>query len=470
MSPDGVSSFAGRDPSVAYNSKRSEYLVVWIGNDNILSTGETEVWGQRVHASTGALIGEQIQISQMVPDRDSDNSVKDPQVAYNLTRDEFLVVWQGNDYYFGFREDFEIWGQRLDYKEDKLVEKGEDFKISQMGPPPPSTDSVNYVALEPAIAYNSHPEVDEYLVVWHGDDQAPGLAENEYEIFGQRLGYSEEDGLVETGRDDFRISYMGTSDSDDFRASSPDIAYNTNRNEYLVVWWGDTNSSGLIENEYEIWGKRVNWDDSPAGPQRRISDMGVAGNISYAAYDPAAAFNPDSDQYLVVWSGAEQLGDPFGQMLEVYGQLLNYDSIGNLVEAVPNDFQITHMDQKGHRTGRALNPDAAYNTHNKNYMVVWRGGYDNPPLVNEEFEVYGQLLDKDSNLTDPLELRLSETGPDGDTGYQTSDPAVAAGMHNSFLTVWRANPGTAPMAENEDEIFGQFFTSHPLIFIPVVMK
>jgi hypothetical protein len=81
MNPDGISSYAGRDPAAAYNSNRSEYLVVWIGSDNILSNGETEVWGQRVHASTGALIGEQIQISQMVPDRDSDNSVKDPQAA-----------------------------------------------------------------------------------------------------------------------------------------------------------------------------------------------------------------------------------------------------------------------------------------------------------------------------------------------------------------------------------------------------
>jgi hypothetical protein len=42
-----------------------------------------------------------------------------------------------------------------------------------------------YDAYSPAVAYNS--TGDEYLVVWHGDDNTPPLVQGEFEVFGQRL-------------------------------------------------------------------------------------------------------------------------------------------------------------------------------------------------------------------------------------------------------------------------------------------
>ena len=470
MGPDGLSNYSGRDPTAAYNAKRDQYLVVWLGRDEAQGTGEREVWGRLVDGSTGALIGDQIQISRMGPDGDSDYMVNFPDAAYNSNRDEFLVVWQGNDYKSGFREDFEIWGQRLVYNAGALVEEGDEFKISQMGPVAPAADAQSYRAYEPAVDYNSDPGIDEYLVVWHGNDQAAGLGQNEHEIFGQRLGYNGLDAMVEKGRDDFRISYMGPSNNDDYRASSPDVVYNSTRKEYLVVWWGDSDSFGLVENEYEIWGKRVQWDDSPAGPQQRISDMGADGNYSYAAYDPAAAYNPGADQYLVVWSGAEELGDPFGLMLEVYGQMLHYDALGDLAEVVPNDFQITYLQQEGYRMDRALDPVAAYNTRSDLFLVLWHGDYDLPPLARGEFEIYGQLVDSESSLLQPLEFRLSQVGQDGDVEHDADSPAVAAGKGHSFLAVWHSNPGTAPLSQVEQEIFGQFYTSLTPDLLPVIMK
>jgi hypothetical protein len=61
-------------------------------------------------------------------------------------------------------------------------------------------------------------------------------------------------------------------------------------------------------------------------------------------------------------------------------------------------------------------------------------------------------------------------GPDGDEDHDAEEPVVAAGMHNWYLTAWHGNPGTAPMSKYEDEIFGRFFTTHPLNFIPIVVK
>lgn len=42
-----------------------------------------------------------------------------------------------------------------------------------------------YDAASPAVANNSAD--DEYFVVWRGEDNAGGLVDEEWEIFGQRL-------------------------------------------------------------------------------------------------------------------------------------------------------------------------------------------------------------------------------------------------------------------------------------------
>jgi len=56
-----------------------------------------------------------------------------------------------------------------------------DFRLSDMGP----DGDANYGAYYPAVACNS--ANNEYLVVWHGDDDTGALVNNENEIFGQRF-------------------------------------------------------------------------------------------------------------------------------------------------------------------------------------------------------------------------------------------------------------------------------------------
>ncbi len=103
-----------------------------------------------------------------------------------------------------------------------------DFRISDMGP----DGDVDFAASmlsswdEPAVAYNSI--ADEYLVVWNGDDDSAGLADDEFEIYGQRL-----DALTgaEVGTNDFRISDMGPDGRARSDAESPAVAYNPNADE-----------------------------------------------------------------------------------------------------------------------------------------------------------------------------------------------------------------------------------------------
>ena len=153
-----------------------------------------------------------------------------------------------------------------------------DFRISDMG----STDGdTDYGAHNPAVAYNS--TNNEYLVVWEGDDDTGSLVDGEFEIFGQRINAVTGD---EVGTD-FRISDMGSTDGNtDYGAHNPSVAYNSTNNEYLVVWEGDDNTSPLVDDEFEIFGQRINAaTGAEVGTNDfRISDMGPNGNTSYEAY------------------------------------------------------------------------------------------------------------------------------------------------------------------------------------------
>jgi len=65
MGPAGDARYDARNPDVAYNAITNEYLVVWYGdhNQNGLVEGEFEIFGQRINAANGELIGSAFRIS-----------------------------------------------------------------------------------------------------------------------------------------------------------------------------------------------------------------------------------------------------------------------------------------------------------------------------------------------------------------------------------------------------------------------
>src|SRR5262249_281162 len=66
MGPRGNPGFDAGSPGVAYNSRNNEYFVVWNGDD--VTNNEQEIYGQRLDAATGALLGGKLRISDMGPD------------------------------------------------------------------------------------------------------------------------------------------------------------------------------------------------------------------------------------------------------------------------------------------------------------------------------------------------------------------------------------------------------------------
>src|SRR5262249_55416613 len=159
------------------------------------------------------------------------------------------------------------------------------------------------------------------------------------------------------------------------------VAYDSRANEYLVVWYGDDNTGALVNDEFEIFGQRVNAATGAAiGGEIRISDMGPDGNIGFGAFDPAVACNPNNNEDLVVWLVAGER--------EIFGQRLNAAT----GDEVGNDFRISHMGTDGDPNFAASAPAVAYNPTNNEYLVVWEGDDDTPPLVNDEVEIFGQRL------------------------------------------------------------------------------
>jgi hypothetical protein len=119
------------------------------------------------------------------------------------------------------------------------------------------------------------------------------------------------------------------------------LAYNTQQQEYLVVW-----------KDTEIWGRRVTADDALVGPDFRISPVGEGAS-------PDVAYNIATNEYLVVWETAASVR---GQRLSALGTLeggVITIAAGNYP---PPGFDGWYYDQ----------PAVAYASTSERYLVTFR--------------------------------------------------------------------------------------------------
>lgn len=137
------------------------------------------------------------------------------------------------------------------------------------------------------------------------------------------------------------------SDSVDNLASV--VAYNNVRNEYLVVW-EDHNVS-----EIAIYGRRVGSDGYEIG-----SAIQIAHYSTYTSCQPAVAYSPAHDKYLVVYSQDSKPSLPPYTDYNIIGQPINGD--GTKTET---GFLI------GGNTNHQRHPVVAYNGAYDKFLVVW---------------------------------------------------------------------------------------------------
>lgn len=430
-------------PTVAYNPAANEYLVVWAGDDNsgFLVDGESEIFGQRVNAATGAELGvNDFRLSDMGVDGNAAFDADSPDVAFNATNSEYLVVWNGEN--GTFSGEFEIYGQRVSSAGAEVGTN--DFVISEMGP---VADSL-WNAYSPAVAWNS--VNNEYLVVWEGEDNVGLLVDGEYEIYGQRLAGATG---APVGADDFRISDMGPDGNLAYDASQVAVAHSSTSNRFCVAWQGDDDFS-TVEGEIEIWGQFI---DGASGAEVgtndfRVSEMGGSGDPLLDAGSPTVAWDPIANEFFIAWEGDTDVGQQVDGENEIFGERINAST--GLTVGV-SDVRLTDMATDKFNAFDALLPSVAYGS--SQFLVVWEGDQDTLGLVDDEFEIYGQQVQAGTGAEiGNNDFRISNMGPDGDIDYDADVPAVAYNSVNKeYLVVWEGDDTTGLLVDGEKEIFGQ---------------
>ncbi|HEX6928523.1 MAG TPA: hypothetical protein VF267_04700 [Gammaproteobacteria bacterium] len=330
---------------------------------------------------------------------------------------------------------------------------------------PAGSSLSDFDAVEPAIA--AAPAFNRALIAWSADD--PGvvagndddlhLVDDEFEIFARIVSTSFL--TNETGH--VRISIMGDDrESGDaarerFDANEPAVAWNPVAEEFLVVWAGDDDAAPLVDEEFEIFGQRVNVDGELVGERFRISTMGddtVADPDLRAAYDaahPALTVNSETGDYLVTWHG--DAGAPLADdEQEVFGRLLGIDGI-----ATGPQFRISFAGADGDASRDATTADVIFNPYSGSYLVAWQADDGNAGLADGEHEVFLQEIDATGALVN-APLQVSSMGPGGDAGYDATRPALAVNpATGDTLVAWQGDTAKGDLVEGELEVFGRVF-------------
>jgi hypothetical protein len=191
----------------------------------------------------------------------------------------------------------------------------------------------------------------------------------------------------------------------------PAVAYNTKKQEFLVVWRDLRDFSSSGEN---IYGRLVSAAGVPLGADFRISD-GAGKN---GEDRPAVAYNPDADEYLVVWSDSRNDAflrgtDIFGRRVSAAGVPLRHDFLISGPKALRND----------------KDPAVAYSPVSLEYLVVWTD-YRNFTLRNTD--TYGRRVSAAGKGLGP-DFRISGPAAKGAESFTAIayNPDAA-----EYLVVW----------------------------------
>lgn len=425
-------------------------------------------------------------VGEVDPEVRKEWDASEPEAAVNPTREHMLVTWSADDTR-KFAEttddseiqlandEFEIYARMRSGPTGIAVSGGVEIRISTMGPEM-ETDPVErarYQAFEPSAAYN--PDTDEYLIIWRGDDNTAPLVDDEFEIYGRLFDSVDTGYLPKT--EQFRITTIGNEAETDpaVRAQSgafhPVIKHNPVNGGYLLVWLGTdttfTAASGgtLADGEYEIFGQLLNADGSTNGPIFRISTMGDdnetidSERVKYNAYKPAVTWNESGQYFVVSWHGDTDTGGLVDDEMEVYARVVLPDG------STPNPaLRVSSAGPDADPAYDAVDPDLTVRDTTGETLVVWSQDDNTAPLVEDEFEIHGRIMDSASTFGGAA-FRMTTVGDDAAgaatrVAFDAFDPAVAWNPATDiYMLSWRGDSDDAELGDDIFELFIQPFDS-----------
>ncbi len=212
---------------------------------------------------------------------------------------------------------------------------------------------------KPRVAHNT--TANEYLVVWEYDANGDG---SNYDIRAARV---QADGTVITPI----LVVAGWS----YHDRRPDVAYNSEADEYLVVWEYDYYGD---DSDYDIVGQRVSASGTLFG-----GTFFVGGYVRDEC-KPRLAYNSTANDYLVVWEYDYDDGEISSYM--IFGQLVPADGVFSR-----NAFPV------GYFIYDELKPQLAYNSAGNEYLVVFEFDLNGN---GSNYIILGQRVQADGTLSE----------------------------------------------------------------------
>jgi hypothetical protein len=371
-------------PTVAHDEVRGRYLVVY-HNETTLNaqciTAQGHVLATYVLGSTPQSTG--------------------PDVAYNPVDDQYLVVFATS----GVIEGAYVSGQCC----SQVGCSSAPFTISG--------DRTGTQHYSPAVSCNRHTNHHDYLVVWEDGYSIPN---DHWAIYARRV----------TSNHGFVTPSFAVRGSTNDQFHQPDVAFNLNHNDWLVVY--EAQISGATSG-YDIYGRRVRGLDSIVEAEHAIDTT-----INNQMFPTVAAYRPNKvTPYFVAYT--DYWDDPSGS---VRGILLKVD--GTITTQYLNIAATLNVGQS--------DIDLASNERLGGYTAVW-SEHDG------DWNIRGRRITHDGILQPPFDI--SQDGALGQ-GMDESMPAVAGGAPTA-LVVWQQSPNIT-----DYDIYGRFLGY--AIYVPLVLR
>ncbi len=203
------------------------------------------------------------------------------------------------------------------------------------------------------------------------------------------------------------LSWFAVSVGPNDRAQ-PDVVYNAATDEYLIVWMYNANGDGTT---YEIWGRTIAWNGAYQNPEFQIITWP---NRSF--WTPRVDWNSVRNEYMVVWNAI------------------------NTITTLPNDVSYSILSANGssRKVGTITNSDlpheadVAFNASKDEYMVVWRRM---TAITNADILAARVSGGPGMIVNPPGVITISDTSED------QRRPAIATNQSNRYVVAWSSSFG-----------------------------
>jgi uncharacterized protein YlbG (UPF0298 family) len=256
--------------------------------------------------------------------------------------------------------------------------------------------------------------------------------------------------------------------TNDFKKSLPDVAYNSADNNFFVFWAATPGAKSQAADNF-IFGQKISSFGKALGEPVEVVK---ASNVVLL---PHVLYNPNKNQYLVIYCLAEKQINIRGVILDADGNAVGEhfrvtDAPSNqfhstmVFNSKRNQFLITYNDSRNaandvfgvilddtgavvkeefvisNAAGHQVNPMACYNPQDDTYLVNWEDFRAHGDSLNYfgtlsvMTDIYGALLDADGTvLVNDITMCADANGIDGDQRFNN---IAYNSKTNRFLVSW----------------------------------